>query len=144
MRKANLITGLLLLALGGYVVFKAKGFPDLADDTPGPGVFPMIVALALIGLVILMLIENRSTTDTTPIIDIKSKDFHRAIYVTLALVGYVALLETLGFLVATSIGLLGTMLIVNREGILMKVVATAVTTASLYGVFQSLLQVPLP
>lgn len=144
MRKANLISGLLLLAMGGYVIFKAKGMPDMPDDTPGPGVFPIIVAIALIGLVILMLVENRSNPDTKPIIDIKSPDFHRAIYVTLALVAYVALLETLGFLVATAAGLLGTMLIVNREGILMKVVATAVTTAGLYAVFQSLLKVPLP
>ncbi len=144
MRKANLISGLLLLALGGYVILKAKGFPDLPDDTPGPGVFPIIVAIALIILVVLMLLENRTNPDTKPIIDIKSPDFHRAVYVALALVVYVALVETLGFLIATPVGLLGTMLLVNREGILTKVIATALTTAGLYGVFQVLLKVPLP
>jgi len=144
MRKGNLISGLLLLALGGYVIFKASKFPSPPDNTPGPGVFPIMVALALIGLVLLMLWENRKTTDNQPIIDIKSPDFHRAVYVTLALVAYVALLETLGFLVATPIALFGVMMIVGRQQILMKLVATALATGALYGVFQSLLNVPLP
>lgn len=144
MRKANLIGGLLLLALGGYVIWKAKGFPDLPDDTPGPGMFPIIVAVAMIVLVGIMLLENLKTKDTRPIINVKSPDFLRAVGVAVVLVAYVALLETLGFLVATPLALLGTMLIVNRERILIKLIATGLTTAGLYGVFQVLLKVPLP
>lgn len=144
MRKGTLISGLLLLALGGYVIVQAMRFPSPPDNTPGPGVFPIMVAVALVGLVLLMLLENRTNTDNKPVIDIKSRDFHRVIYVALALGAYVALLEVVGFLIATPLALLATMLIVNRQGIVTKVIVSGLTTAALYGLFQSLLKVPLP
>lgn len=144
MRRGNLISGLLLLALGGYVIMKAKGFPDFPDGTPGPGDFPVIVAGVMVGLVVIMLIGNLKNTDITPVINFKSADFRRVILVAAAVSAYVALLEVVGFLIATPVALLGTMLLVNREGILPKVIATGLTTAALYGIFQVLLKVPLP
>jgi len=144
MRKGNLFSGLLLLALGGYVIVKAMRFPKPMDNTPGPGLFPILVAIALIVLVLLMLWENRTTTDNKPVVDIKSPDFHRAVFVVLALVAYIILLPLLGFLIATPLGLLGIMLIVNRQAVLMKLLATGLATGALYGVFHTLLQVPLP
>lgn len=144
MRRANLISGLVLLALGGYVILRARTFPDLPDGTPGPGDFPVIIAIVMMGLVVLMLIGNLKTTDTKPVFDFRSVDFRRVILVALAICAYVALLEVVGFLIATPLALLGTMLLINRESIPLKLLATGLTTAGLYGLFQVLLKVPLP
>lgn len=144
MRKATWVAGLVLLALAAYVIISAMGFPSSMDGSPGPGVFPIIVSVALIGLVLLMLLENRSNTDNKPIVDLKSSDFHRVLLVTGGIVVYVLLLPYLGFLIATPLGLFASMILLGRDKILTKLITAGVTTFLLYGSFHLLLQVPLP
>lgn len=144
MKKATWVAGLVLLALGGYVIVSALNFPPSMDGSPGPGIFPIIVACALILLVLLMLWENRSSTDNKPIVDLKSPDFHRVLYVAGAILLYVLVLPKIGFLIATPIGLFLTTLLLGRDKLLIKAITAGVTTFLLYGSFHLLLQVPLP
>lgn len=145
-RLPNLISGLLLLACGVYVVATGAQFPLFVDTTLGPGFFPILIGTALIGLVLLMMWQDirSGTARTEPMVAITRNDVVRMTAIGLVVVLYVIALPRLGFLVSTPLALLGMMLILERGSVLTKVIATGLATALFYAVFYSLLRVPLP
>lgn len=143
MRKINIISALVLLAIAGYVVYVANGLPA-EHGTLGPGFFPKLVAglLAAFAMAILFLAVTSKKQQAAPPAPQRSLV---ALFVSMGL--YIILLPILGFLVMTPVFLVvgGLLLADDIKQWWKKVCISAVVcTGGLYYLFGVLLNVPLP
>ncbi|EKD38942.1 MAG: hypothetical protein ACD_75C00555G0004 [uncultured bacterium] len=147
MKKADLITGVVLLVLSGYVIQETWRMPPSATFGPGSGFLPfwLGVLLALLAVILLATVWQREATEK----DRKSpfpgaKALIAVGSVLGGLAAYILLLEVLGFLMDTFLYVAFLLGVVEREKWLMALLVAVMTTAGLYIIFQVLLGITLP
>lgn len=147
MKKADIITGFILLVLAGYVIREAWTMPQSGTFGPGPGFLPLWLGALLAFLAVILLVTSWSRRPTekdrqSPFPGVKPLLSVASVLLGLAL--YTLLMETLGFLVDTFLFVAYLMLVVERERWPTAILVAASTTAALYLVFQVLLTITLP
>ena len=90
-----------------------------------------------------MLIENRTVKDEV-IFDWQQFNYFRTTKIFLLTCIYLAILPFIGFLIATTVCLIIMMCVLEKGDLKMKIFSSLLTTASIYFVFQVMLDVPLP
>lgn len=146
MKKADLITGVILLVLSGYLIQSASRLPPSPGFGPGAGFLPfwLGVLLAVLAVILLWTAWHRQATekDKSPFPEKKA-----LILVMGALGGlaaYIVLLDVLGYLVDTFLYVMFLMWIVERERWKIAAAVAVLTAAALYIIFRVLLKVTLP
>lgn len=143
MKKGNIISSIICILIGLFILFESKDFPQGATGVPGPAFFPRILAYFVIGLSVLLIINTFIKRDDRKI-TLLDKDSIK-VYVTIGfLLAYLILLNFLGFIIATPIFLFSLIFFYIRKNILKNAIIAVLVTFLIYGVFSSLLAVPLP
>ena len=137
MKRGSIIAGILLLVLAAAVWIGSGSF------TEESALFPRAVAVAIVVLTTLMLIENRTVNDEV-IFDWQQFNYFRTTKIFLLTCIYLAILPFIGFLIATTVCLIIMMCVLEKGDLKMKIFSSLLTTASIYFVFQVMLDVPLP
>ena len=147
MKKADMITGIVLLVLSGYVIQEAWRMPPSASFGPGSGFLPFWLGVVLAAFATILLVSawRRQATekDGEPVFPGKQA----LLGITLVLVGlaaYIFLIEILGYLVDTFLFIVYLMKVVEREKWPLTLMVAVITTAALFIIFQFLLQIKLP
>ena len=109
--KSELLTGAVLAAFGGLVIYEASALPYTSESGPGPGFFPLWIGIGIFLCSCFMLYAYFPRTDpnTEPRAKTSTAEITRALAAWLAFVLAIAILPLLGF--AVSLGLLTTFLI---------------------------------
>jgi putative tricarboxylic transport membrane protein len=146
MKRADLITGFVLLALSGYVIWESWMMPASATFGPGSGFLPLWLGI-LMALLASMLIAGAwlrrpDPGEAAPFP--AGKALLRVTAVMVGLGGYISLMEVLGFVVNTFLFVAYLMLAVEREKMKLTMLVAVLTTAGLYLIFQVLLGITLP
>ncbi|MHB8907432.1 MAG: tripartite tricarboxylate transporter TctB family protein [Syntrophales bacterium] len=147
MKKADLITGVVLLVLSGFVIREAWLMPPSATFGPGSGFLPLWLGLILAVLAVILLATTwtRRATEKDGISPFPGKKALIAIGSVLGgLAVYISLIEVVGFLLDTFLYVAFLLGVVERESWLRTLLVAASTTAGLYLIFQVLLGVTLP
>lgn len=147
MKKADMITGVFLLALSGFVIQETWRMPASATFGPGPAFLPfwLGVLLAVFATILFASAWRRPApeTDSKPVFPGK----HALLVITLVmagLAGYIFLIEVLGYLVDTFLFIVFLMKIVQREKWPLTLMVAVGSTAALFITFQILLRITLP
>ena len=147
MKKADMITAIILLVLSGFVIQDAWRMPSSASFGPGAGFLPfwLSVLLAVFAIILFVSAWRRKATE---------KDGHSIfpgkqalLAITMVMVGlgvYIELIEILGFLIDTFLFILFLMKVVEKEKWPLTLMVAAGATAVLFITFQYLLQITLP
>ena len=140
-RLDDVITGVLLLALGVGVCVRAVGLDVGTGTSPGPGFFPFLGGLTLSALAGLLAVRGWRGQGEAPA---SGGGLRRPIALVGGLMAYTALLETAGFPLATAA--LGTLVLIvlDTRNWLVATVASALLAALSYLVFKVWLGVDLP
>ncbi|MBW6486895.1 MAG: tripartite tricarboxylate transporter TctB family protein [Syntrophobacterales bacterium] len=146
MKKADLITGVVLLVLAGYVINEARMMPPSATFGPGSGFFPFWLGIILAGLSLILVVgaslRPKDADDGSPF---PARQALIAVTKVLGgLVLFTLLMETMGFVLNTVIFVMYLMKVVQRERWWVALLIAVATTACLYIVFQVLLGISLP
>ena len=147
MKKADLITGIVLLLLSGLVIGEALRMPPSASFGPGAGFLPFWIGVILAVLALLLLASawTRKMTQKDTASPFPGKKALLAIAGVLGgLAAYIFLIEVLGFLVDTFLYVAFLLGVVERERWQMTVSVAFFTTFGLYLIFQVLLRIGLP
>jgi putative tricarboxylic transport membrane protein len=147
MKKADMMTGIVLLILSGYVIEEAWRMPQSASFGPGAGFLPFWVGVILAVLAVLLLASawTRKVTEKDSVSPFpKAKALLAITSVLGGLAAYIFLIEVLGFLVDTFLYVAFLLGVVERERWQMTVSVALLTTFGLYGIFQVLLTIGLP
>jgi putative tricarboxylic transport membrane protein len=103
-RKGDFWAGLVLAALGAYIVNESLGWVYLGEDGPGAGFFPRWYGIAMVVLSLLMVAGAVLKQDPAAGKgSIDWREIRRALTCWLALVVCVALLKLIGFFLAFSL-----------------------------------------
>ncbi|MGE5848672.1 MAG: tripartite tricarboxylate transporter TctB family protein [Candidatus Methylomirabilota bacterium] len=146
MRRADQITGVLVLMFSLTVMEGSRRLPPSMTFGPGPGFFPFWLGgvMAVLSVLLIVKASRRPATSLgAPLVP----RFRALLPVLLAVAGlaaYILLLERLGFLLGTallSVFLLG---VVEREGWVKSVLVAVLNAVALYVIFHLLLGVSLP
>lgn len=145
MARLNVISGLLLLGVSAFVAVEAVDLSLGSLRSPGPGFFPMILAIALAALSAALCVRGVLAwrSERAPARPESSGHAGQVWGTVLALVGYVVLLPVLGYVVVTFL-LFGVLFrIGGMRGWLRGGALAAAFTAGI-GLFASILDIPLP
>jgi putative tricarboxylic transport membrane protein len=143
-RSADLWSGLVLTALGIYIVVQARGWEYMGVDGPGPGFFPMWYGIAFVLLSAVLVLSSLRRKAAAGGARFPWARVRRALVVWLAFAISVALFKPLGFTVG--FGLLCFFIVAAMYRRPLKVAAVVAVASALgfYLVFPLALGVSLP
>ncbi|MFF0338346.1 tripartite tricarboxylate transporter TctB family protein [Kribbella sp. NPDC004875] len=132
----------VLAAVGGYVAISARGLGVWLPEGPGPGFFPLVLAVALVLLSVVWFFQT-PRLEAVPTGDERTP--WRAAGVTLAsLVVLAVVLQVLGFQVSLCLFLLFHLRWIGKVRWLTTVIVAVVGSVGTFHLFNDLLLVPLP
>lgn len=139
-KAGDIVSALLLLAFAAAMFLLTLGFPapGQAND-PGTAALPRIVAVGLGVLAVLQLVRP-GVWEPLP----RGRTVLRLVGIVGLLVVYAMVLEILGFILASTLFLLGAIVLAGGRRPLYLVLIPPVLSVVLFYVFYMLLGVPLP
>ncbi|MEI8189852.1 MAG: tripartite tricarboxylate transporter TctB family protein [candidate division NC10 bacterium] len=146
MRRADQITGVIVLIFSLAVIEGARRMPPSGTFGPGAGFLPFWLGAALAILSIVLLVnasrEPAQASDRSPFP--KGGPVLAILEAVGGLAAFILLLETLGFLLSIALLTAFLLRVVERERWLTSVIVAVANAAGLYVIFQMLLGVSLP
>jgi len=144
-RGGDFWSGLVLAALGAWIVSEAHAWDYMTDEGPGPGFFPMWYGSLMVALSLVLVARTALKPPTREAqAAMNWKEIARALTCWVAFVACVGLMNVLGF--AVSFALLTWFIVAymarrpHREAAAIAIAGSAV----FYGIFSYLLDLSLP
>ncbi|GAB3807525.1 tripartite tricarboxylate transporter TctB family protein [Micromonospora zhanjiangensis] len=134
------MAGAVPVLLGLVTIWLAKGLGFGTLTEPGPGLWPMLVAVLLVFAGVAIMLGVRRAKDTEAF----TRGTTVVVIAAASLAVYAFLFELVGFEIPTVLLLVLWLKFFGREGWRSTAVVSVVTTAAVYGLFIIALGVPLP
>jgi len=142
-KSGDLWSGIVLAALGAYIVIQARQWEYLGPEGPGAGFFPLWYGIAILGLSALLIVSNlRRGAVRGNAIDWTR--LGRALTTWLALAVSVALFKPLGFVISFALLTYFIVAVMYRRPLATAALVAVASAAGFYLVFDRALSVPLP
>jgi len=146
MRVSNTAIGLFLILFAAVVLWHVQSFPSLDNGYPGPALFPSVLAVLFILCGIGLIIQGIRQHEKLLKFDTDTLTFSgllNILFVLGAIVCYIFLAETIGFLIFSFMVLLILMKWLKVKTLSSIVMSFGVTLV-IYLLFAKVLLVPLP
>jgi putative tricarboxylic transport membrane protein len=141
----DVVSGGVLAGLGIYLMMEARAWDYMTPEGPGPGFFPMWYGIALALLSVVLAAQGaRAAALGTGHSRVDWQAVGRAMMSWVALASCIALLKTLGFVVAFSLLTVFVVAVMYGRPIVTAVAAALGITGAFYLIFKVALQVELP
>lgn len=146
MRRADQITGIVMLVFSVAVMEGSRRMPPSGTFGPGAGFLPfwLGVAMAILSIILLVNATREPVQASGPSPFPKGRAIVAILEAAGSLAAFILLLETLGFLLSIALLTAFLLRVVEREGWLTTVTVAVANSAGLYVIFQMLLGVSLP
>jgi putative tricarboxylic transport membrane protein len=139
------ISGIFFLLFSGYVCMKSLQMGLGGWHRPGPGFLPFWSGVALGILAVILLTQSLRQDKASAADEPKEKTNLKPItLVLISLVGYIILLEPLGFVITTVIFVGFLLKTIEKKGWILTIWVSLVVALSSYVVFEVLLGAELP
>ena len=146
MKLADIISGMIGILIGAYVLIKCQSYPEDFVMKIGPAFFPEILAGGLIlfsALLILQALLGKSIGDVERI-SIRQKGTQRVLLALVGMIVYCAVLKPVGFIIATIPLIMFYMFLLGNRKKLQYVWVPVAITLAVYLVFEKVLVLSLP
>jgi putative tricarboxylic transport membrane protein len=148
MKNLDRISGLILLTVGAAIFLKSLSYPFGTFRTPGPGLFPLIASIILLGLSAILTLHaflSKKDKEDAPIPFFPEKGAPQRILLAVAgMVGYRYLLPVIGFGPSTGIFMLFLIRFLGGYGWKISLFYSAIAAVAFYYLFQVWLKIPMP
>jgi hypothetical protein len=141
-RNGDCLSGIVLLGLALYLVFEALKLPFGTVARPGPGFYPTLLAVMLVGMSGAVFFHSLRSAAGLFQVRFLARSGHIGITFA-AIVVYAALLEPLGFLLCTFVLVLMLLVGIGKVTWRRSILVSAVGTIVVYLIF-TWLGIPLP
>lgn len=137
-RSPDFWSGLVLAALGGYIVVEARGWQYLGPDGPGPGFFPLWYGVAMLALSLILIFSRKENQK------VEWRGAGRAFATWGAFAVSVAVLKLVGFLISFAVLTFFIVAVMYRRPPAVAALVAISLAAGFYLIFPLALGVPLP
>lgn len=143
MKKGNIIIASIFAVLAFFIIFMARMLPVATDGVPGPGFWPILIAIIMLLSSISVIIQTIKTkSQNEKQIVFLSKDTIR-VYITMGgLILYLILMGTLGFLTSTLIMTFCFITWFGSYKIYINLILSIAISGIIYAIFKFILKVP--
>jgi hypothetical protein len=145
MKKGLVISCVILIALSAYGLIESSRLERTMKMGIGIGFLPFVMSLAIGGLSIALLVSilrGRAEIKNKPVFQPDGRS--RVFVVVALLMGYLILIDWIGYAPATFAYLAATIIFLRRERIFNAVLMSVGLTVFLYAIFRLWLKSPLP
>ena len=147
MKKMNLIFAGICAAIGALLIILAAGYPTAADygtGVPGPGLWPIVISAVMLAMSALLAMKSiKMPAEKNTDVPMWNEGTKR-VYITMGILfAYVAVLEFLGFIIATTVMEAIFIHWFAKKKPWVTAVIALVVTLVIYCVFQYVLNVPV-
>ena len=147
MKKMNLIFAGICAAIGILLIVLASGYPTAAQygtGVPGPGLWPIVMSAFMIAMAALLSIKSLKMKAEEDTAVPMWNDGTKRVYITMGILfAYVAALEFLGFIIATTVMEAIFIQWFAKKKPWITAILAVVITMVIYVVFQYVLNVPV-
>lgn len=140
--KGDVVSGVVLAALGAYVVSEARAWNYMGEEGPGPGFFPMWYGIAMIVLSLVLVL--RASMQPRSGERVEWRGVGRALMAWAAFAAAVASLKLIGFLLALALLTLFVVAVMYGRPLKIAFAAAAGNAAGFYLLFVVALDLSLP
>lgn len=141
--QGDVVSGVVLAALGAYIVSEAWQWNYSSPEGPGPGFFPMWYGMLMMVLSLMLVVRSVLQPGAAK----KAVDWHgvgRALTAWAVFTASIALMKLLGFLIAFGLLTLFVVAVMYGRPLKVAIAAAAGNMAGFYLVFTLALQLNLP
>ena len=139
-RISEIIFSLIVTVLGLLVFVTARGFPELPEGHPGPGLFPAFLGAGLFFCGIMLLVKSLKF-QISPASGFEGK-WILVISILAAMFIFPFFYRVVGFFIAIAIAILLVGLLMRLK-IVSAILTALITTGFIYVIFNQILHVPL-
>ena len=144
MKKADIGVGIALIIFSAWIFWYAGSYHEATIYYYGPNFFPQILAL-LMALCAVFLIVNALRGKSLSRADrIDLKGFGRMLVAIGICIGYLFLMQVIGFAIGTSVFLFVLMMFIGQKGLVKRIVSSVLVAILVWAIFRYFLVIPLP
>lgn len=143
-RDRDVISGLVLAALGGLILSQALEWNYLGPDGPGPGFFPFWYGALMIALSLGLVVKSAIRPDPEARAAVDWHGTGRALGAWTLLAGAIALIQPLGFPAAFALMATGIIWLVMGKPLAVALMTAVLSAAGFWIVFAMALGINLP
>ena len=144
MKKADIGTGIGLIVFSAWIFWYASDYSKATIYYYGPNFFPQVLAVAM-GICAVVLIINAlkgKALEASSRIDLKG--FVRMLVAICICIGYLILMQLIGFAMGTVVFLFVLMMYIGQKGMLKRVCSSVIVALIVWAIFRYFLIIPLP
>ena len=144
MKKADIGTGIGLIVFSAWIFWYASEYSKATIYYYGPNFFPQVLAgaMAICAIILIVRALTGKSMEATSSIDFKG--FLRMLGAIGICIGYLFLMQVIGFAMGTVVFLFVLMMYIGQKGMLKRVVSSVVVALLVWAIFRYFLIIPLP
>ena len=142
LRSGDFWSGLVLAALGAYVLFTARRWSYMTEEGPGAGFFPMWYGGVMLALSLVLVVQ--SVVKPQAASRIAWKDVWRALTAWVAFVACIALMPVAGFVISFALLVTFIVKVMCAEKLRTAIVVAVAGSVGFYLLFEIALDLTLP
>ena len=144
MKRADIGVGIGLIIFGTWVFWYSSAYGKTVIYIYGPNFFPQILSI-LMGLCGVILIVRAMRGEVLPKTDrIDLQGFFRMVIAIGMCIGYLFLMQVIGFAMGTSVFLFVLMTFLGQQGLMKRIMSSIATSLVVWAIFRYFLVIPLP
>lgn len=137
----NIVSILIPLGLALFALIESLSFGFGTLERPGPGLWPFVVSVVLLGISIGLLIAGKKYWDVE---SVEGPALNRVFFGMAVLVAYLFIFPSMGFEIASALVTFVWLKVMNKESWLLSIIVSIVMVVVLYVLFIMVFKVPLP
>ena len=144
MKRADIGVGIGLIILSTWVFWYSSEYRKTVIYIYGPNFFPQILSIlmGICGIVLIVRAMKGKVLPKTDRIDIQG--FFRMVIAIGICIGYLFLMQVIGFAMGTSVFLFVLMTFLGQQGLIKRVMSSIAASLIVWAIFRYFLVIPLP
>ncbi len=144
MRKADIKAGIFMIFFGGLVFWYSSRYAKVVINIYGPNFFPQFLSLCICicGVILIVNAKKGKAPDKNEKID--RQGFRRMAVAIGICVGYLLIMQVVGFAIGSCIFLFVLMTFLRQQGVIPRIVSSITASMIVWAIFRYFLVIPLP
>ncbi len=143
-KRADIGVGIGLIILSTWVFWYAEAYREKEIYIYGPNFFPQILSVVMgaCGIILIVRAARGKVLPKTDRIDVRG--FFRMVIAIGICIGYLYLMQVIGFTMGTCVFLFVLMTFLGQQGLMVRIISSIAASVIVWAIFRYFLVIPLP
>ncbi len=144
MKKVDIGTGIGLIIFSTWIFWYASAYSKATIYYYGPNFFPQAIAIAMSICAIILILNAIKGKSMERSDRIELKGFIRMVIAIAICIGYLFLMQVIGFTMGTCVFLYVLMMFIGQQGLKKRIFSSIAVSLIVWAIFRYFLVIPLP